>query len=120
MHIFLCFSILWNIRRKKNLKAQKIKGLHSALHNACSLPYGWGLAKAWHKSFVKNKGGLLMKLFGGNMGGGCGQQRPLDCFEIILLLWILNSFGCGINFDCNTLIILLLLLSLGGGNDDCR
>ena len=55
-----------------------------------------------------------MGLFGGFGGGPNGKGG--DCCEMILLFWLLNSCGCGmnINIDCDTIMWLLLLTNLCG------
>lgn len=55
-----------------------------------------------------------MGLFGGNFGGKQG-----NCCELILMFWLLNSCGCGLNFniDCDTIILLLLLSNLCGNGE---
>lgn len=51
-----------------------------------------------------------MGLFGGHGG------NQFDTCDLILILVLLNTCGCGINFDCTTLIIVMLLLLGGCGN----
>ena len=53
-----------------------------------------------------------MGLFGGHGG------NQFDTCDLILILVLLNTCGCGINFDCTTLIIVMLLL-LGGCGNGC-
>lgn len=50
--------------------------------------------------------------------GGHGGMTNIDTTDLILMLVLLNSFGCGINVDCTTLVIILLLL-LGGNGFGC-
>ena len=97
----------------KNSEIQKIKGLHSALHNQC---FAFVLGKMQMLKypllkFIKED--CLMGLFGG-FGGPNGKGG--DCCEMLMLFWLLNSCGCGmnINIDCDTIIWLLLLSNLCG------
>lgn len=60
----------------------------------------------------------------GNNNCGCGNNKPMECCDIIVLLFLLSMCGCGIGLDCNMLILILLLTTCCGGcehtNNCCR